>query len=68
MMGNLQGLPVLIWDEAGLNQDAVDQSESHRKGDDSGSQLTCEETSLHIRNITDLFPSSQHTAVWSSLF
>lgn len=38
MMGNLQGLPVLIGDKAGLDQEAVDQSECDRKRDDSGSQ------------------------------
>lgn len=41
MMGHLQRLPVLIRDEAGLNQEAVDQSERHAKPNDSGSQHTC---------------------------
>lgn len=41
MVWNLQRLPVLIRDKAGLNQEAVDQSEHHRKQDNSGSQQTC---------------------------
>lgn len=30
-MGDLQRLPVLIWNEAGLNQEAVNQSEHDTK-------------------------------------
>lgn len=66
-MGHLQRLPVLIRDEAGLNQEAVDDSECHRKHNNSGSQLTCgvQEESLHISGITDVL-SSQDAVVWST--
>lgn len=45
VMGDLQRLPVLIRDEAGLNQEAVDESERHRKHDNS--QHTCGQTWHH---------------------
>lgn len=40
-MGDLQRLPVLIRHKAGLNQEAVDQSEHHTKHSHPGPQLTC---------------------------
>lgn len=40
-MGNLQRLPVLVRDEASLNQEAVDQSEYNRKHSNSGDRNTC---------------------------
>lgn len=51
-MGNLQRLPVLIRDEAGLNQEAVDQPEHHTKHYNSGSQHTCGvQQSLHLSSV-----------------
>ena len=56
-MGNLQRLPVLIRDEAGLNQEAVDQSEHHTKHNNSGPQLTCGGQQRALQ-ISDLLSSS----------
>lgn len=40
-MGNLQRLPVLIRDEAGLNQDAVEQAEHDRENCDADAKEFC---------------------------
>ena len=58
-VGHLQRLPVLIRDEAGLDQEAVDQSEQHTKQNYSASQHTCEvQKSLHVNK------SSAHAAAF----
>lgn len=58
-MGNLERLPVLIGDEAGLNQEAVDESENHGEPNNSASQLPCgvQDEPLHISGTADLFSS-----------
>lgn len=68
-MRNLQRLPVLIRDKAGLNQEAVDQPEHHRKHNHSGSQHTCGggsgrvTTYFTLRNLYYLFQPSQLTII-----
>lgn len=59
-MGHLQGLPVLIRDEAGLDQEAVDQPEDNRKHNKAqhtcaGNKNHCEcSTCTYIQVITAL--------------
>lgn len=60
-MGNLQRLPVLVWDEAGLNQEAVDQSEYNRKYSNSGSQYTCGVKNKNHTSIITPVLSLQHS-------
>jgi len=40
-MGNLKGLPVLIWDEAGLNKEAVEQAEYDSENWDTDAKEFC---------------------------
>lgn len=66
-MGHLQRLPVLIRDEAGLNQEAVDQSEHHTKSNDSGSQHTCGVRKQIINYYNYLPPWHHYNTIWSPL-
>ena len=40
-MGDFKGLPVFVRYEAGLDQEAVDQTESHREHRDTDPKHTC---------------------------
>lgn len=64
-MGDLHRLPVLIRDEAGLNQEAVDQSEYQTKHNNSGSQHICG-VKNHFTLVTSHF-YHHSTLVWSPL-
>lgn len=51
-MRNLQRLPVLIRDEAGLDQDAVEQAEDDRENGDADAKQFCRNHIEHISIIS----------------